>query len=325
MTLAKSKKMCVMEFGPDHSMDMFQIGRSTDSAIDMVVVDTVEFEGKKVFNSSSAISRYACRILCEREPPYTARIYAAAFDINRKIQLSANAPSWSDGSTGSMDGLTTNGITILRPVGVFEAGVDPGQWLEVTVMGNIRQMRPSRSAREPGPSIPAETNVLTDGCLIDLCGITLMWRTAFGLDNGPSSTLLRERQQELNLLTPQCLVNFLTLHFKGGHLVTSPTSVPHDDDLREPWMYVNCGHVFGKHDWKWTDNETDTHRTCPICHKAGPYIKLELGNERAFFIDEGSFTHTFAPCGHVTTEQTARYSEFTNQHTRDPCNMQLFK
>jgi hypothetical protein len=26
MTLAKSKKMCVMEFGPDHSMDMFQVG-----------------------------------------------------------------------------------------------------------------------------------------------------------------------------------------------------------------------------------------------------------------------------------------------------------
>lgn len=33
--------------------------------------------------------------------------------------------------------------------------------------------------------IPEETNVLTDGCLVDLCGVTLMWRTAIGLEQGP--------------------------------------------------------------------------------------------------------------------------------------------
>ena len=85
----------------------FQVGRSADSAIDFVVVDTVlEDEGggggesslsgvdgnkqrkKRVFNSVSSVSRYSCRILCEREPPYTARLYAAAFDTNKKIQLS---------------------------------------------------------------------------------------------------------------------------------------------------------------------------------------------------------------------------------------------
>lgn len=26
--------------------------------------------------------------------------------------------------------------------------------------------------------------MLTDGCLIDLCGVTLMWRSAMGLDQG---------------------------------------------------------------------------------------------------------------------------------------------
>lgn len=26
--------------------------------------------------------------------------------------------------------------------------------------------------------------MLTDGCLIDLCGVTLMWRSAIGLDQG---------------------------------------------------------------------------------------------------------------------------------------------
>ena len=29
-----------------------------------------------------------------------------------------------------------------------------------------------------------ETSILTDGCLIDLCGVTLMWRSAMGLDQG---------------------------------------------------------------------------------------------------------------------------------------------
>lgn len=33
-----------------------------------------------------------------------------------------------------------------------------------------------------------DTNMLTDGCLIDLCGVTLMWRTAIGLEQGPVST-----------------------------------------------------------------------------------------------------------------------------------------
>ena len=31
--------------------------------------------------------------------------------------------------------------------------------------------------------------MLTDGCLIDLCGVTLMWRTAIGLEQGPVRVL----------------------------------------------------------------------------------------------------------------------------------------
>ena len=51
-------------------------------------VDGNKQRKKRVFNSVSSVSRYSCRILCEREPPYTARLYAAAFDTNKKIQLS---------------------------------------------------------------------------------------------------------------------------------------------------------------------------------------------------------------------------------------------
>lgn len=40
--------------------------------------------------------------------------------------------------------------------------------------------------------------------------------------------------------------------------------------------------------------------------QVGPYVKLELGRERAFFINSDDLTHVFKPCGHVTTEKTAK-------------------
>lgn len=68
-----------------------QIGRSADSAIDFVVVESVKDEhGKVVYKSNSTVSRYACRIQCDRRPPYTARLYAAAFDTRGRIHLSVS-------------------------------------------------------------------------------------------------------------------------------------------------------------------------------------------------------------------------------------------
>jgi pellino protein len=61
---------------------MFQIGRSTESTIDFIVLDNAN-----VANQQSTISRYAARITVEREPPHTARIYAAGFDSSKRIFL----------------------------------------------------------------------------------------------------------------------------------------------------------------------------------------------------------------------------------------------
>ena len=74
---------------------MFQIGRSAEPQIDFVVVDVVPGSsipsgGKSVIQTpptQSTISRFACRILCDREPPYRARIYAAGFDFHMNISL----------------------------------------------------------------------------------------------------------------------------------------------------------------------------------------------------------------------------------------------
>lgn len=66
-----------------------QIGRSTESPIDFVVTDTSGGgkEGEDPSIAPSTISRFACRVVCERNPPYTARIYAAGFDSSKNIFL----------------------------------------------------------------------------------------------------------------------------------------------------------------------------------------------------------------------------------------------
>jgi pellino protein len=56
-----------------------------------------------------------------------------------------------------------------------------------------------------------QTNQLQDGTLIDLCGATLLWRSAEGLQNSPSKEELEMRLDELNAGKPQCPVNLNTL------------------------------------------------------------------------------------------------------------------
>ena len=70
-------------------MVFLQIGRSSESPIDFVVMDTVP--GNKPtdkINTQSTISRFACRLLCNRdEGDLSAMIFAAGFDSSRNIFL----------------------------------------------------------------------------------------------------------------------------------------------------------------------------------------------------------------------------------------------
>ena len=93
--------------------------------------------------------------------------------------------------------------------------------------------------------------------------ITMVTLPSLLISSPQSNTLLRERKQALNEMAPQCPVNFLTLHFKGGELVPSPVV----DEDREPWVYLSCGHVFGQHQWKGSPEESNRARTCPICRR----------------------------------------------------------
>ncbi|KAJ8346550.1 hypothetical protein SKAU_G00279510 [Synaphobranchus kaupii] len=158
-TLSRSHSV-IVEYTHDTNTDMFQIGRSTESMIDFVVTDTSPSAqghggGGEGQSAQSTISRYACRILCERGPPYTARIYAAGFDSSKNIFLGERAAKWRT-SDGLMDGLTTNGVLVMHPAGEFVSEPAPGLWREISVCGNVYALRETRSAQQRGKLVRGE-------------------------------------------------------------------------------------------------------------------------------------------------------------------------
>ncbi|XP_034407491.1 E3 ubiquitin-protein ligase pellino homolog 1b isoform X1 [Cyclopterus lumpus] len=362
----------VVEYNQDSNKDMFQIGRSTESPIDFVVTDTVAGSQSNADTQSvqSTISRFACRIMCQRTPPYTARIYAAGFDSSKNIFLGEKAAKWKT-PDGQMDGLTTNGVLVMHPQNGFTQDSKPGVWREISVCGNVFTLRETRSAQQRGKMPPsssaqsaeqsaeqspeqsaeqspeqsaeqsaeqspeqspeqsaeqrtrdgcmpgrcfclqglgkrveAESQELVDGSLIDLCGATLLWRTAEGLSRTPTLKHLEALRQEINAARPQCPVGFNTLAFPSMRRKDTP-------DEKQPWVYLQCGHVHGFHNWGHQREEREgregRQRECPMCRAKGPYVPLWLGCEAAFYVDAAPPTHAFSPCGHVCSEKTAGF------------------
>ncbi|KAJ8941663.1 hypothetical protein NQ314_010308 [Rhamnusium bicolor] len=273
------------------------IGRSSESPIDFVVMDTIPGDKTgEIKVNQSTISRFACRILCDRTNPKIARIYAAGLDTSRNIFLGEKATKWQENGR-EIDGLTTNGVLIMHPRGSFCGGeAKCGYWLETSVGGGVFSLRESRSAQQKGQVVEDATNVLQDGTLIDLCGATLLWRSAEGLAKSPSKRDLEREIDEINAGRPQCPVGLNTL--------VIPRRVSPNENQQQPYVYLNCGHVQGLHDWG-QDKDTGS-RKCPICLELGPVVKVFMGLEPAFYVDSGPPTFAFNPCGHMATEKTVK-------------------
>ncbi|CAH1389074.1 unnamed protein product [Nezara viridula] len=326
-TLSRNQAI-IVEYMPDEDTDMFQIGRSSEPPIDFVVMDTVP-GGEKCSEGrvlASTISRFACRILANRNNPKESRIYAAGFDSSRNIFLGVTefksgrkslgdderlgrpktattdeilakvhqmvlddrrikvreiaeekATKWQEGH--DIDGLTTNGVLIMHPQGQFCGGdAEPGIWKEVEGV----------------------SNVLQDGTLIDLCGATLLWRSAEGLAKSPTKEYLESLVDKVNAERPMCPVGLNTL------VIPRKSSQDADKQDKQPYVYLNCGHVQGLHDWGVEKGSNS--RTCSMCFKSGPMVKLSMGIEPAFYVDSGPPTfYAFNPCGHMATEKTVKY------------------
>uniref|UniRef100_A0A0R3RYT4 Protein pellino n=1 Tax=Elaeophora elaphi TaxID=1147741 RepID=A0A0R3RYT4_9BILA len=326
----------LVEYSPDPYKDMFQIGRSSEEQIDFTVVDTwlaanalhsgIHGEPDNgVHNAfgvgkdprcniqrpiSSTISRYACRIQINRDYPHRAFLYAAGFDSSRNIFLGEKATKWTK-CDGEIDGLTTNGILILHPNTMQrqnfgqsgEEHMGMFVWREVSVDGDIYNIRETRSSTKRGELLAGESNELQDGTLIDLCGATLLWRTAEGLSKSPCRSELESRLNEINAGKPQCPVNLNTL------IIPRKKSAKSYGSSRQPYVYLNCGHVQGKHAWGKNDkSDSGISYKCPICLiDSSKIIQLVMGMESAFHIDSDALDYAFNPCGHVASLSTVRY------------------
>ncbi|KAI5089781.1 protein pellino-like 1, partial [Silurus meridionalis] len=311
----------VVEYIDDPETDMFQVGRCTESPIDIVVANPATCNHSNGHSGSleSTISRFACRIVCDRAPPYTARVYAAGFDCSRNIFLGEKAAKWRSFG-GQMDGLTTNGVLVMRLKTEFSSSPKPGVWREISVCGNVHALRVSRAAQSKGQQLMDESQVLTDGSLIDLCGVTLLWRSASSLSCSPGPDHLEELRVQLNAARPHCPVLLHTLAFPS-------LDEPESHQPRQPWAYLCCGHVHGFHPWRGRgtaiqqeeekeDNKEDLlkgakegekERECPLCRARGLYVALTMGRESRLYVDAGPPSHAFVPCGHVCSEATVVY------------------
>ncbi|XP_032261068.1 E3 ubiquitin-protein ligase pellino homolog 2 isoform X2 [Phoca vitulina] len=148
-TLSRNQTV-VVEYTHDKDTDMFQVGRSTESPIDFVVTDTISGSqnNDEAQITQSTISRFACRIVCDRNEPYTARIFAAGFDSSKNIFLGEKAAKWKN-PDGHMDGLTTNGVLVMHPRGGFTEESQPGVWREISVCGDVYTLRETRWKARP--------------------------------------------------------------------------------------------------------------------------------------------------------------------------------
>lgn len=283
-TLSREKTV-IVEYKDNADTDLFQIGRMQHRNIDFVLPFQLP-NGKKGSNEDK-VSRFACRILVERsEVAPKAKIFAAAFDSDNNIFLGRRTKKWQNNV--EIDGLTTNGVLIMHPKGDFSSGTaERGVWRECSVGGNIFNIRKFRNAQETATKIQEETNVLQDGTLIDLCGVTLIWRSAEGLQSSTTKADIGESLTGLNTLL-------------------TPTHASSGEKLTKPYYYLKCGHMQLHLCNPQDDRPTNTLR-CTTCFVEGPVIILCMGIEPAFYIDSGPPTFAFNPCGHMASEATVKY------------------
>ncbi|XP_049862766.1 protein pellino-like isoform X9 [Schistocerca gregaria] len=273
---------------------VLKIGRSAEPPIDFVVMDVNRHAGR----ATSTVSRYACRVLADRKNCRDVRIFAAGFNEACNIFLGEKAIKWHEEE--SVDGLTTNGVLLNHPQGDFWGGdAKPGCWREVSVNGKLYTLRPIRDSDVRGAPVQHETNLLQDGSLIDLCGATVIWRSADGLKKSITKDNLRQALSEESIFkcTGMCM------QYKDSDSSTILSSSGSMDSQKKclPHVYFKCGHV------QTCVDTTRNYAACPVCLEYGPTARLSLGIEAAFYVDRGPLQYAFNPCGHIANKKTVEY------------------
>ena len=265
-------KRVTVEYVPDAREDMFQLGRMIVPQNDFVVRGPLHLDSGGVL--CGPVSRYACRLTCSRRPPYECTLYAAGFNNERDIFLSEQAPKWQlapgeraadapplddEGKDGGepdgaqWDALTTFGVRIWKP--------EIGAWREVSVHGGVHE--PRARADVAGKRFALENSTLTNGTIVDLAGIQLLYESAASMRAHERAARAGDRRElsqsgersrqipgdpnaaaparivaRFNARRPQCPVQLHTIRLE------------YDDDKRRalaqdrrPYIFPACGHV----------------------------------------------------------------------------------
>lgn len=276
-------EVLIHRFGPDPLTDRFQFGRHPDVG---------EFY---LAEKTSYMSRYAARVVCEREPPHRCMLFAAAFNEKCDIFLGPRAHRHCKGE--AWDGTTTNGVYVFYPT--------HDCWVEITVMG---------AAVKPGTFEPVDwaSNVLQDGAIVDFGRVLLQWHVGppapppADCQTTVARAALRSRLEALNELSVHCPVTLDRVEFgsttydPAAHstsVLVAAAGAGADDELKR-WAcaYIACGHVFGY--------SKQLPNICPMCRTESRVVPLRVALETS--IDAGQPSHALS-CGHVISEEGALF------------------
>mmetsp|Transcript_14526 Transcript_14526/g.24148 ORF Transcript_14526/g.24148 Transcript_14526/m.24148 type:complete len:84 (-) Transcript_14526:551-802(-) len=75
----------IVEYTSNPLMDLYQLGRASNGGNDWVLPGMIHGDDEGC--AAGPVSRWACRIECERLPPFRCFIYAGGFDPSDKVGL----------------------------------------------------------------------------------------------------------------------------------------------------------------------------------------------------------------------------------------------
>ncbi|EQC34810.1 hypothetical protein SDRG_07615 [Saprolegnia diclina VS20] len=307
------RTMAMVEYVPDASLDMFQIGRQPSRYNDFSVPGPL-------YGASGTISRFAARLVCERDAPYRCRLYAGGFDASHTAAVPASAlkycaacstwtkalscchvvsPSSMLPSTGPVlaeikcdgsvpvDALTKNGVRLWVP--------EQQEWFEVSMNGFLYAIQgggessSSTSFHRPTAGPVHLESLVSHGCIIDLGGVQLQFLTKLArrkpsLAPPPLQPSLLAQLESLHV---QCPVQLMPLRF---HSNCASSETAH--------VFPACGHVFGY------DARIALGKACPMCRTPGGMVLLKLTSGNGAKLHQADERNcvpdcVFNPCGHA--------------------------
>ena len=303
LPLGKANERFELKMKADNkkSYDCFQIGRLEEPFNDFSVKGPLR--QTKTLATTSPVSRFACRILCQRHSPYKSFVYASGNDQQGRLAM-------GDCSfrVGEDDALTSFGIKLLNR--------NINEWYEISVNGNPYSRR--TFCRSPGKALFDQqkySNELEDGAIIDVSGCLLLFRKKVSTND---NRFAYKVMQSLTNLKATCPVSLSPLVFEFicakdrerralKYLRSSNSSyLPYmtyserysdvDNENNSVYCYTECGHVHAFH--KMLENQP-----CSLCRRVGPFVQIKYNFCEQ--IDFGKPICIFNPCGHICSKQCA--------------------